>query len=54
MSWPEATAPVWLQASTLLLSLGGLGTSLYLTVAHHDPQLDDATRERCAPVTIIP
>jgi uncharacterized membrane protein len=31
---PAAT-PMWLHVCTLLLSLGGLGVSLYLTVAHY-------------------
>jgi uncharacterized membrane protein len=32
----RATAtPLWMQLSTLALSLGGLGVSLYLTVAHY-------------------
>jgi uncharacterized membrane protein len=30
-----ATAPRWLQRATLALSLGGLGVSLYLTIAHY-------------------
>jgi uncharacterized membrane protein len=30
-----ATAPLWLQLTTLALSLGGLGVSLYLTIAHY-------------------
>ena len=28
-------APLWLQISTLVLSLGGLGVSIYLTIAHY-------------------
>ena len=30
-----AAAPLWQQMSTLTLSVGGLGVSLYLTVAHY-------------------
>jgi uncharacterized membrane protein len=30
-----AAAPLWLQLATLALSLGGLGVSLYLTIAHY-------------------
>src|SRR5580700_568709 len=30
-----ATTPLWLQLSTLALSLCGLGVSVYLTVAHY-------------------
>jgi uncharacterized membrane protein len=30
-----AAAPLWLQVSTLILSAGGLGVSLYLAVAHY-------------------
>ena len=32
---PVATAPLWLQLTTLALSLAGLGVSLYLTIAHY-------------------
>lgn len=32
---PAGTAPVWVQLTTLALSLGGLGISLYLTIAHY-------------------
>jgi uncharacterized membrane protein len=32
---PAATAPLWLQLTTLALSLAGLGVSLYLTIAHY-------------------
>ncbi len=32
---PAAAAPPWLQLTTLLLSLAGLGVSLYLTIAHY-------------------
>jgi uncharacterized membrane protein len=30
-----AAAPLWIQLTTLVLSLGGLGVSLYLTIAHY-------------------
>jgi uncharacterized membrane protein len=30
-----AAAPLWVQLTTLALSLGGLGVSLYLTIAHY-------------------
>jgi hypothetical protein len=33
---PRAAAvPLWQQVPTLVLSVGGLGVSLYLTVAHY-------------------
>jgi uncharacterized membrane protein len=32
---PATAAPPWLQLTTLVLSLAGLGVSLYLTIAHY-------------------
>jgi len=32
---PEPGAPLWLRLVTLVLSLGGLGVSVYLTIAHY-------------------
>jgi uncharacterized membrane protein len=33
-SAPGATVPLWLQLTTFLLALAGLGVSIYLTIAH--------------------
>jgi uncharacterized membrane protein len=54
---PAAT-PMWLQVSTLLLSLGGLGVSLYLTVAHYTTSMTlacpDTGAVNCEKVTTSP
>ncbi|HEY5985280.1 MAG TPA: vitamin K epoxide reductase family protein [Streptosporangiaceae bacterium] len=48
---PEAAAPAglavpsWLQWTTLLLSLGGLGVSIYLTIVHYTTALSIACPE---------
>jgi uncharacterized membrane protein len=53
-----ATAPTWLRISTLLLSLGGLGVSLYLTVAHYTTSMPVACPDtgvvNCEKVTTSP
>lgn len=54
-----ATAPTtWLRISTLLLSLGGLGVSLYLTVAHYTTSMTLACPDtgvvNCEKVTTSP
>jgi uncharacterized membrane protein len=54
---PAAT-PVWLHVCTLLLSLGGLGVSLYLTVAHYTTSMTLACPDtgvvNCEKVTTSP
>jgi uncharacterized membrane protein len=53
-----AAAPLWLQVSTLLLSLGGFGVSLYLTVAHYTTSMTlacpDTGAVNCEKVTTSP
>ncbi len=53
-----ATAPLWLQLTTLALSLGGLGVSLYLTIAHYTTAATLACPEtgviNCEKVTTSP
>ena len=55
---PPAAAPPWLQVSTLVLSVGGLGVSLYLTVAHYTTSLTLACPDtgviNCEKVTTSP
>ncbi len=50
--------PLWLQISTLVLSLGGLGVSIYLTIAHYTSSniLACSTKGiiNCAKVTTSP
>jgi uncharacterized membrane protein len=52
------TAPAWLWISTLVLSLGGLGVSIYLTIAHYDTAVTLACSDKglvnCAKVTTSP
>jgi uncharacterized membrane protein len=54
----RAAAPRWVQAATLLLSLGGLGVSLYLTVAHYTTSMTLACPDtgvvNCEKVTTSP
>jgi uncharacterized membrane protein len=51
-------APLWLQISTLVLSLGGLGDSIYLTIAHYTSSNILACSDKgvinCAKVTTSP
>jgi uncharacterized membrane protein len=51
-------APVWLQVTTLVLSLGGFGVSIYLTVAHYTSSNILACSDKgvinCAKVTTSP
>jgi uncharacterized membrane protein len=51
-------APLWLQISTLVLSLGGLGDSIYLTIAHYTSSnilaCSDKGVVNCAKVTTSP
>jgi hypothetical protein len=51
-------APLWLQMSTLALSAGGLGVSLYLTVAHYTTSVTlacpDTGLVNCEKVTTSP
>jgi uncharacterized membrane protein len=51
-------APVWLQITTLVLALGGLGVSIYLTIAHYDTSVTLACSDKglvnCAKVTTSP
>jgi uncharacterized membrane protein len=51
-------APLWLQISTLVLSLGGLGVSIYLTIAHYSSTNILACSDKgvinCAKVTTSP
>jgi uncharacterized membrane protein len=53
-----AATHLWLQVSTLLLSLGGLGVSLYLTVAHYTTAMTLACPDtgvvNCEKVTTSP
>ena len=35
----EVYVPIWLQVTSLLLSLAGLGVSIYLTIQHYDTKL---------------
>jgi len=53
-----ATTPLWLQLTTLALSLCGLGVSLYLTVAHYTTPATLACPDtgviNCAKVTTSP
>jgi uncharacterized membrane protein len=53
-----ATTTMWLQVCTLLLSLGGLGISLYLTVAHYTTSMTLACPDtgvvNCEKVTTSP
>jgi uncharacterized membrane protein len=57
---PAATlrAPRWLQITTLVLSLGGLGDSIYLTIAHYTSTsilaCSDKGTINCALVTTSP
>ena len=50
--------PLWLQISTLVLSLGGLGDSIYLTIAHYTSTsilaCSDKGTINCAKVTTSP
>ena len=52
------TAPLWLQLTTLLLSLGGAGVSVYLTIAHYTTSsilaCSDKGTINCAKVTTSP
>jgi uncharacterized membrane protein len=51
-------APLWLQITTLVLSLGGLGDSIYLTIAHYTSSNILACSDKgvinCAKVTTSP
>jgi uncharacterized membrane protein len=51
-------APMWLQITTLVLSLGGLGDSIYLTIAHYTSTsilaCSDKGTINCALVTTSP
>ena len=51
----EVYVPAWLIASTLLLSLVGLGISIYLTIEHYDTKLSlscpNTGKINCAKVT---
>lgn len=53
-----ATAPLWIQLTTLALSLAGLGVSLYLTIAHYTTRATLACPDtgviNCAKVTTSP
>jgi uncharacterized membrane protein len=53
-----AAAPLWLQVSTLALSAGGFGVSLYLTVAHYTASVTLACPDtgviNCEKVTTSP
>jgi uncharacterized membrane protein len=53
-----AATPLWLQLTTLALSLGGLGVSLYLTIAHYSTATTLACPEtgviNCEKVTTSP
>ena len=53
-----AATPLWMQASTLALSLGGLGMSLYLTIAHYTTAVTlacpDTGAINCEKVTTSP
>jgi uncharacterized membrane protein len=53
-----AATPLWMQVSTLALSLGGLGMSLYLTVAHYTTAVTlacpDTGAINCEKVTTSP
>ena len=53
-----AATPLWMQVSTLALSLGGLGMSLYLTVAHYTTAVTlacpDSGAINCEKVTTSP
>jgi uncharacterized membrane protein len=48
-------APLWLQLTTWVLSIGGLGVSIYLTIAHYDTSVTLACSDKglinCAAVT---
>jgi uncharacterized membrane protein len=50
--------PLWLQIATLVLSLGGLGVSIYLTIAHYTSTsilaCSDKGTINCAKVTTSP
>jgi uncharacterized membrane protein len=52
---PVLTAPLWLQLTTLALSLIGLGLSVYLTIAHYSSSVTLACSDKgivnCAKVT---
>ena len=54
----RSATPLWLQLSTLLLSLAGLGVSVYLTIAHYSsPTIlacSDSGVVNCAKVTTSP
>jgi uncharacterized membrane protein len=51
-------APLWLQITTLVLALGGLGVSIYLTIAHYTTSsilaCSDKGTINCAKVTTSP
>jgi uncharacterized membrane protein len=51
-------APLWLQITTLVLALGGLGVSIYLTIAHYDTAVTLACSDKglvnCTKVTTSP
>jgi uncharacterized membrane protein len=53
-----AVTPLWMQMSTLALSLGGLGMSLYLTIAHYTTAVTlacpDTGAINCEKVTTSP
>jgi uncharacterized membrane protein len=53
-----AVTPLWMQLSTLALSLGGLGVSLYLTIAHYSTAVTLACPDtgviNCEKVTTSP
>ena len=53
-----ASAPLWLQLTTLMLSLAGLGVSLYLTITHYTTPTalacPDTGIVNCAKVTTSP
>ena len=53
-----ANVPPWLQIATLMLSLGGLGVSIYLTIAHYTSTsilaCSDKGTINCAKVTTSP
>jgi uncharacterized membrane protein len=55
---PAAAAPLWMQLCTLALSLGGLGMSLYLTLAHYTTSVTLACPDtgvvNCEKVTTSP
>jgi uncharacterized membrane protein len=54
----RSAAPLWLQLSTLVLSVAGLGVSVYLTIAHYSsPAIlacSDSGVVNCAKVTTSP